>query len=359
MLFKPTVVQLLGVDGQLYTLTEETSTGAAIMLRRGAKGLDAPRWDVKADEYPAIDGGFVRSARAGIREIFLPLTIAGTTRPEMVALRRRFVNSLNPARGLVTLQTTEYQIPDDLGDAATLDDMIAEPPRAISCFYAGGMEGGEGSEDGVHWARYGLILRCTSPYFFGLSRIRASFQVYDQLRAFMGDAPAADPFVSVDGATPGAGLQLSTNPIWADEISLFNPGGIGTQPRWEIRGPFNSRLRLLLLDDEGATLKELRFSDAFPVLTSEVLVIETVKGSQSIRVYPEVSPSGNYSPTAGKSVYWAFDTASSLWAIPPGTNRVALSIDKPTGMTPAQETAWRAANSPRAYVSYLPAYLGI
>ncbi|MER5643951.1 hypothetical protein [Streptosporangium sp. NPDC002524] len=359
MLFKPTVVQLWGVDRQLYTLTEETSTGAAVMLRPGAKGLDAPTWNVMTDEYPAIDGGFVRFARAGIRELFLPLIITGTTRPEMMALKRRFINSLNPAKGLVTLQTTEYTIPDNLGDAATLDDMIAEPPRAIECFYAGGMEGGEGSENGVHWASYGLILRCPVPYFSGLSRIRASFQVYDQLRAFMADAPAADPFVSVDGTTPGMGLQLSTNPIWADEISLFNPGDIGAQPRWEVRGPFNSRLRLMLLDEEGATLKELRFAEAFPVLTSEVLVIETVKGAQSIRLYPEVSPSGNYSPTAGKSVYWAFDTTSSLWAIEPGTNQVALAIDKPPGMNPTQEAAWLAANSPRAYVSYLPAYLGI
>ncbi len=103
----------------------------------GLKGPDAPTFNVLADDVSrGFDGGFVRFSRATIREFFLPITVTGTTRPEMMKLKRQFIAALNPRKGLVTLQTTEYA---EIGGL-----LVAETARAITCYYAGGMEGGEG-----------------------------------------------------------------------------------------------------------------------------------------------------------------------------------------------------------------------
>ncbi|GII83297.1 hypothetical protein Ssi03_12870 [Sphaerisporangium siamense] len=351
MLFKPTVVQVRGVDGALYTLTDEKSSGATIMLRRGAKGLDAPSFDVKADEYPAIDGGFLRFARAGIREIFLPLTITGSTRAQMMALKRRFIASLNPKRGLVTLQTTEYA---EVGGL-----LVAETPRVLTCFYASGMEGGEGSDDGVHWAKYGVVLRATNPYFQHPTRSFASFLTYPLLRPFIDPPEGANPFLSVDGDTPGKGLQLSSNAVWVDSLDLDNPGDVESQPRWEIRGPLNSRMSIVRKDDEGNIVSELRLDQAVTISPTEVLVIETTKGSQFVRRYQAADTGSEFDPAGGDSMWWALDAASTMWPIEPGVNHVSLVIDKPADMTPEQEAIWMAGNQPNASVSFLPSFMGI
>ncbi|MGS2646082.1 hypothetical protein [Streptosporangium sp. G12] len=309
MLFQPTVVQLRGVDGSVYTLADASasSAGATIYLRDGAKGLDAPTYDVMADEYPGIDGGFVRFARATMREIFLPVTITGASRYEMLALKRAFIASLNPKKGLVQLQTTEYTLPQ--GGSA----LVAEPTRSITCFYAGGMEGGEGSDNGVHWATYGLLLRAPSPYFQHLTRTSAS----------------------------------STTPELGGNLDVTNPGEVEAQPRFEIRGPLASRFSLVLRNDAGVVVKELRFASAFTIAPNQILVIDTAKGAQSIRLYTASVFGGPWSPTLGDSMWWAFDIASQMWALEPGVNHVAMQVDSTTGTTPDLN------------VSFLPAYLGI
>ncbi|WP_371784693.1 hypothetical protein [Streptosporangium subroseum] len=318
MLFEPTVMQLLGVDGTTYTLSEEYSTESSIMLRRGAKGLDAPTYNVMADEYPAIDGGFVRYARATIREIFLPVTIYGTSRHEMLALKRRFIASLNPKKGLVQLQSTEHT-------PLSGDELVAEPVRSITCFYASGMEGGEGDDNGHHWATYGIVLRATHPYFQHLTRTQDTF----------------------------------VNPASGGVLALDNTGDEETQPRWEIVGPLNSRISMLRTDGAGTILDEMRFDAAFTLAEGEVLVIETAKGVQSIRRYPEVNPDGIYDPAEGDSMWFAFDVASPMWAVQPGLNHLELLIDMPSDMSSEELAAWVAANQPEITVSFLPSFLGI
>ncbi|MEO3860119.1 hypothetical protein [Acrocarpospora sp. B8E8] len=351
MLFKPTVVQVRGVNGELFTLTDESISGAAILLRPGAKGLDAPSFNVLADEYPAIDGGFVRFSRATIREIFLPLTITGSTRPEMMALKRRFIAALNPKKGLVSLQTTEYA---EVGGL-----LVAETPRALTCFYVSGMEGGEGTDDGIHWAKYGLVLRAPNPYFQHPNRAQGRFQIIDVLRPFLDPPSGATPFLSIDGVTPGKGLGLSSDPLWVDTLDLENPGDAECQPRWEIRGPLSSRMSIVLKDDEGNVVNELRFTESITIAPNQALVIETTKGSQFARLYPAGETGDEYDPTQGDSMWWALDVTSDLWPIQPGLNHLALQIDKPEDMTPEQEATWTAANQPLVTVSYFPTFLGI
>lgn len=348
MLFKPTVVQLRGVDGSLFTLTDESISGAAILLQPGAKGLDAPSFDVKADEYPAIDGGFYRFARARIREIFLPLKITGTTRAEMMKLKRRFIASLNPKKGVVTLQTTEYAKVGGL--------LVAETPRVISGFYVSGMEGGEGSENGIHWSTYGLVLRAPHPYFQHPSRTHAIFQAYDTLRPFL---DPTGPFLSPNGTTPGKGLSLSSNPVWMESLDLYNPGDVETQPRWEIRGPLESRMSMVRKDVEGTVLEELRFSEPVAVSPEQVLIIETTKGAQMVRRYQAATIGTEYDPRLGDPMWWALDVSSAMWALQPGSNLVSLVIEKPPNLTTEQEAAWPASNRPNVAVSYKPSFMGI
>lgn len=349
MILKPTVMQIRGVDGALYTLTDDNFDGPGIYLQSGAKGLDAPSYDTKSDEYPAIDGGFFRFARASVREIFLPIKIVGDTRPEMMALKRRFIASLNPKRGLVTLQSTEYRERKGM--------WLAETPRVISCYYVSGMEGGEGTDGNYHWATYGLVLRAPDPFFRHPSRSIRSFLTIEVSRSFFG--PEGSNFLSLDGQTPGQGLRLSTSLVWVPDLDLYNPGDELSQPRWIIQGPLNSRMSMVRRDEDGNVLEELRFSQAVTLTPEQVIVIETTKGQQFARKYP-VQPAGTeYDPTEGESVWYSIDVSSPMWAIHPGWNHIGLVIDKPDGMTPEEEALWQASNRPAVTVSYYPTFLGV
>ncbi|MEU7830381.1 hypothetical protein [Nonomuraea sp. NPDC049129] len=334
------------MDGRLYTLAGEGATSAAVLLQPGAKGLDAPSYTIYADEYPAIDGGFVRSARAGIREVFLPLKIIAPTRPAMMKLKRELITSLNPTKGFVQLLVTEY------GQPASGGPLEAEPTKQLTCYYVSGVEGGDGSSQGVTWSSYGLILRAPDPYFRSLFRTEASFVQYDVLRPFI-PAEGANPFLSVDGVAPGQGLTLSSNPEWITTQLLSSVGDAAVQPRWTIQGPLNSTFSLRLHDADGEVVKSLRFNRAVSLPHGQTLTIETTRGEPDI--YQQASDG-----TGPRTPMWSrFDITSDMWALEPGPNQISLQIDQPAGLTPEELEAWLADNRPVIGLSYLPAYLGI
>lgn len=346
MLFYPTVVQLRGVDNRLYTLAGSGNPETAILLQPGAKGLDAPAFTIYADEYPAIDGGFLRAARAGIREVFLPLKLIAPTRPELMKLKRAFIASLNPTNGLLQLLTTEYGQPTSGGP------LEAETTRQLTCFYVSGVEGGESSSDGVHWSTYGLVLRAPDPYFRALFRTHASFVQYDALRPFIPEK-GANPFLSVDGLTPGEGLALSTSPEWIATQVLSSVGDAAAQPRWTIRGPLNSTFSLHLHGADGAVVKSLRMKQPVSLTSDQTLTIETTRGE--LDVFRQAADG-----TGPRTPLWShFDIASDMWALQPGDNQVSLQVDQPPGLTPEELKAWLASNRPVVSLTYLPAYLGI
>ncbi|MGN9782767.1 hypothetical protein ACTMTF_15145 [Nonomuraea sp. ZG12] len=346
MLFQPTVVQLRGVDNKLYTLAGAGESSAAILLQPGAKGLDAPTFTLHEDEYPAIEGGHLRSARAGIREVFLPLKISATTRPEMMKLKRDFIASLNPTQGLVKLLFTEYAQPSLEGP------LEAEPTKQLTCYYVSGMEGGEDASDGVNWSTYGLILHATDPYFRALLRTNVSFVHYDTLRPFIPDV-GANPFLSLDGLTPGEGLALSTNPEWITTQLVPSIGNAEVRPRWTIRGPLNSTFSLRLHNAAGEVVKELRIHKPVSLGPDEVLTIETTRGELDVFLQA-VDGTGPRTPL------WShFDISSDMWGLKPGDNQVTLQVDQPPNLTPEELEDWLVLNRPVVSLSYLPAYLGI
>lgn len=349
MLFRPTVIQLVGVDGVTYTLTDADPDEAAVLLRKGAKGLDAPEFDVLADEYVAIDGGFLRGARATMREIFLPITVHARDRYQMMALKRRLIASCNPNRGLVELRSTEYSVPEGFIGEPTAADLVAEPTRSIRGYYAGGMEGGEGEGTGLHWSTYGLLLRCTDPYFSELGRRQQSFRVIEVLVPFLNPEV---PFLSPDGASPG-GFHLSSDPVLNFSADVTNLGDKDAAPRWEIQGPVTARFSLVAKDATGGVVTELRMSEPVPLTKDEVLVIETTRGRQGLRKRSRVDPSVDV------SMWWAYDTSSPLWLLEPGVTSVEIRLDKPSGMSPEAELLWSAANQPLVSVSFLTSFLGV
>jgi hypothetical protein len=346
LLFQPTVVQLRGVDNKLYTLAGAGESPSAVMLQPGAKGLDAPTFVLYEDEYPAIDGGFLRHARAGIREVFLPLKISAPTRPELMKLKREFIASLNPTKGTVKLLFTEY------GQPASGGPLEAEPTKQLTCHYVSGMEGGENSSDGVNLATYGLVLHATDPYFRTLFRTQASFVQYDVLRPFI-PAEGANPFLSLDGVQPGAGLALSSNPEWITTQTLSSIGDAAVQPRWTIAGPLNSTFSLRLHDDNGNVIKSLRFYRPVSIPVGQTLTIETTRGEPDI--YQQATDG-----TGPRIPMWShYDVTSDMWALEPGLNQVSLQVDQPPGLTPEELENWLLMNRPVVALSYLPAYLGI
>jgi hypothetical protein len=353
VLFQPTAVQLRGVDSQLYTLAGEGNPTSAVLLQPGAKGLDAPDFTIVADEYPAIDGGFVRNARAGIREIFLPLKIVAPTRPEMMRLKRRFIAALNPTRGLVHIVFTEYT------QYSAGGPWEAEPARQISCFYVSGAEGGEGSSNGITWASYGLVLRAPDPYFRGLARIATGFVRYDKLSPFIPEG-AANPFLSVDGLTPGQGLILSSDPVWITTQVVSNVGEVPAQPRWQIAGPLDATFSLRRRDPATGAVKALRFNKPVALTNDEALIIETAKGDLSIYKERRNIYKARLDGGGPRTPMWPlFDITSELWGLESGDNIVELAIDKPPGMTEPQERDWLSRNRPVVSLTYLPGYLGI
>lgn len=349
MLFRPTVIQLVGVDGATYTLTDADPEEAAILLRKGAKGLDAPEFDVKDDEYVAIDGGYVRSSRATMREVFLPITITARDRHEMMALKRRLIASCNPNRGLVELRSTEFSVPAGFVGEPTAADLVAEPTRSIRGYYAGGLEGGEGSENGITHNTYGLLLRCTDPYFSELARRKQSFLIVETLVPFHNPEVS---FLSPDGASPG-GFRLSSDPVLNFSADLVNVGDKDAAPRWEIQGPATARFSLVAKDASGTVVRELRMDSAVALTKDEVLLIETARGRQDLRKRSLVDP------TVDVSMWWAYDTSSPLWLLEPGVTSVEIVLDKPAGMSPEAELLWALANRPLVSVSFLTSFLGV
>ncbi|MFI6319753.1 hypothetical protein ACIBG8_19620 [Nonomuraea sp. NPDC050556] len=333
------------MDNKLYTLAGEGNDATAVLLQPKAKGLDAPSFTINADEYPAIPGGFVRSVRAGIREIFLPLKIVAPTRPEMMRLKRKFIASLNPSQGLVSLIVTEYTQYSPGGP------WEAEPARQLTCYYVSGAEGGEESSAGVNWTTYGLVLRATDPYFRGLARATASFVRYGKLSPFI--AETGSQFLSPDGVTPGDGLVLSANPEWITSQVVTNVGEVAAQPRWWIEGPLASTFSIHLADLATETARTLRFNKPVTLTTDDAIFIETAKGE--LDIYKQ-RKDGNGPRTP---LWGAVDITSELWALESGENIVELAIDKPPGMTPAEELDWLSRNRPVVSLSYLPGYLGI
>ncbi|WP_424888098.1 hypothetical protein [Streptomyces sp. XH2] len=159
----PPRVTLTTGSGQEFLLTADLShQGACIAILPGPTGMDAPPVQATVTEYAGMDGGRLVKTRAASRRIQLPLVLWAPTRPELLALKRRFVAALVADRGPCVLRVAEAD-----GTA-----------RSIRVHYTAGMEGDEGSDSaGLTFTRYGLQLTAPDPYWYGDERAE-TFRVH-------------------------------------------------------------------------------------------------------------------------------------------------------------------------------------
>lgn len=327
----PPSMRLVGVRGEDITLFTRYITGTPtsfIGVGAGAKGLDAPDFDVQTDAFPTLDGEFIRFARSTGREIMLPIIIYGNSRREMILKKRELLSALNPKIGTVQLVTAE------LDSALTSYDDVPtfEDERQIELYYSHGFEGDEGRNSaGLNWTRFGLVLRATYPFFKGLEVLRFPFT-----------GAAADP-VSFFAQPPPPGdgpwgervFRLSQEIPFVDAITIDNPGDVEDYPTWTIVGPIAGPFDLVLLSSDGFSDQVLSITEELVLTEGQRVVITTAPGAQGV-----------------SSIYGygfeIFNSNPNFWALQPGLNSVEI-----------RATGGQSLNPAYVEVSFSPTFMGL
>ncbi|MYU24638.1 phage tail family protein [Streptomyces sp. SID8352] len=256
------------------------------LLQPGAKGLDMPGYQFITDESPGIDGYELRDARAEGKEITLPIAFwASDSRAAYKERRRKLINSLNPKRGVGALTLIEP-------DGAT---------RSIGAYYRSGLEGDESLDAaGERWCINALTFGCPSPYWIG-GAVTHAWKAGTSAVFF-----------------PVLPLQVGDSQVLG-EVTVTNPGDDVAFPVWTIQGPATK-----------VTLTNQTFGRAI-VLTRTItgadeIVIDTRERRQtallngSINLWPDLS------------------TASELWPLDEGENKLNLVVDGSTALTSVSMT---------------------
>jgi len=255
-----------------------------IIMLPGATGLDAPPFELHADDSPNLDGGIFREARAVAREVMLPVYLYGIDRKTVRELKTRLVSSLNPKKGYCVLKFVE-------GDAV---------PRYLRCYYKGGMEGSEAVDDaGFTWKKFGIQLTAYDPYFYSDS-VQVAQWTFGDGTSFLSDT---NPFFP---------LHLTAGVVGGSQITLENPGDIEAWPTWELVGPIKG-FRFESPDGQafGITAPE-DGSDVIP--EGRTLVVDTRPGYKTLRD----DQGANYWPM--------LDANPVLWPIPEGKSKCTVNI---------------------------------
>lgn len=260
-----------------------TSGVDGIRMMPGAKGLDAPPFQIHYDEMPALDGAYSRHSRATSREIFLPLFLEAATRAGLMELKRSLLASFNPAYGEGKLVVTE---PD-------------ETARFISVQYVSGAEGDEGvSQSGVRWLKYGVVLRAFDPYWYSGSTELIEFTPGAlNLKKFFGE-----PFL-------GLALNSTQTINGVSEVSIT--GDVDTWPIWYVSGPGGPLSFTRRMDDAA----ELTFELAVTLNAGDQVVIDTRPGRKSV-----------INETTGENLWNLLGPNPQLWPIAPGVNEVQINM---------------------------------
>lgn len=339
----PPKMHLIDVYGsQVQLFTRYVDPGPSFLgVARGAKGLDAPEYDVQTDAYPVIDGEFIRHVRAQGREIFLPLVFYGDSRRDLILKKRAFLRAINPKVGTVRLVTAEALLPaTSLADPGTYEDT-----REIELYYSHGFEGDEGDDNGLHWLKVGVVFRATYPFF----------QSSDELRfPFLGSVTPPVPFFA-HPTTPYPGtpwvdrvFRLSEPAPFTQTITIDNTGDGDDYLTWlfagPIRGPFELTRTATALGDQ---VDSLYITEDFVLGAGQTAQIVTRPGSQGV-----ISNLGlNFS---------VFGTNPNFWALAPGINNIEIKVPAFELDANGNPTAVpRPAIAP-AYVdvSYHPTFIG-
>lgn len=307
-----TYVSVTGANGKgeeiPLTGFHDTNWPGVVMLP-GSTGLDAPPFELHADDSPNLDGGIFRNARAVAREVMIPVYLFGIDRRTLKVLKKKLVSALNPKKGYCVLKFVE-------GDGVA---------RYLYCYYKGGMEGSEETDQaGFTWKKFGIQFTAYDPYFYS-DDIGAATWTFGAGEAFFSDTAAFIP------------LRINAGLVLGSEITIDNPGDVEAWPVWTLTGPIKSFTFTSPPSEEfpqGQSFGIPTASDGSDILpTGRTLTIDTRPGYKSLK------------DDQGKN-YWPLLAAQpELWPIPDGTSTCSVDI------LPGNDTA-------TVKLSYRPRYEG-
>lgn len=239
-------------------------------LTTGFRGLGIAATNVRIDES-AGDGGTWRSTTRGIREFDLPIVVLGSDRADVESKLRRLAAALADRYG------TPYLV-------AQYSDGTK---YSIEVHYTGGAETTFGSEANETFCRWVITLQAPDPYWTSSAAVQFSLANPSTARGLL---PRLDQ------------LQVQNSAILGS-FSVENPGDVDAFPVWTIDGTSTSAT---------ITLGSVGFSYTETIATGTKRIINTRAGTV-------VDGSGT-----NKYAYLA--AAPKLFAIPPGSSTISVTI---------------------------------
>ncbi|MEU5166789.1 phage tail family protein [Streptomyces mutomycini] len=272
-------------EGEEIPLTDFTSSlWPGIVMMPGATGLDAPPFELHADDSPNLDGGIFRDAKAVAREIMIPIYLHGIDRQTIKRMKSRLASALNPKKGYCVLKFVE-------GDNV---------PRYLRCYYKSGMEGSETEDQaGFKWKKYGLQFVAYEPYFFS-DDVQVAQWEFGDTQAFLSPTLALYP------------LRLNAGHLAGDQVQVTNPGDVEAWPRWELSGPIKA---FDFVGPGGQSFGVAANTDGSDVvLAGRTLIVDTRPGFKVVR------------DDQGTNYWPLLKEQPELWSIPDGESTCTVDI---------------------------------
>lgn len=261
-------------------LTDRT---AGWRVGKNHRGLGAVERQLVTADSPWIDGTEVDDDYALPQSIFLPITMWADTRDEMLAKLRNFQASMRTRK------------PGNVVAPGELELAQADGRRfRVRCHYRGGLPNEETLQSGgdTNWVRFTLELFAPDPYWYGAEAKTLSW-VFSDPTPFLGN-----PFLP---------LNISAAQVIGD-AQIINEGTEDAYGTWRVTGPGTA----LILTNPGSG-ETLTVNGSIPGGQVLTIVTDPFKGDISLQ-------------PAGTDWWPNLADGSKLWAIPPGTTEVSLTL---------------------------------
>lgn len=303
-----TQVYLTYGDGKRITLTDRPNpTKPGYVLQSGPDGWDMPRFDLKYDESPNLDGAMFRSVRATAREMAIPVYLYGSDRRGVIDLKKRLLTAVNPKNGPVRIVVRE-------GGGSS---------RYIDAYYSAGLEGQESRDSaGFTWIKYVMTFRALEPYWTVTDPSRVSWALEPERHWFLTTTPedeAKDPSIQPHHAF--LPIHVSDGIIQSEFNALEMDSDVEVWPVWEITGPLSGNVTFR----NDTTGKELKFKSTFGLGTEkDRLIIDTRPGFKTITYQHLDVVNGEVAVTKAENWWPRLGDNPQLWPLVPGTNLVSV-----------------------------------
>lgn len=237
-------------DGSVWPLCGDTADG--VLMQAGVRGLTEPKRETFTTETAGTDGALWMGSRALPREVFWPIVVwKDTTSAQWLDYDAAWWRSLDP------------QAP---GRWVATHPSGAE--RHLLCRFVGdGDASWDVSPGSRGWARYGVTMLATDPYWRGEQVARSWSGAADPSETFTGDG--GPPFTISAGSTLASAEVTNDGDVpahptwWVQDVSSVNLSvGSGV-----IEVPAVAADRLLVIDSHPSALSAFEV-DAPPAISA-------------------------------------------------------------------------------------------